>query len=164
MEDVPNRIEKQVFLRAPTERVWEAISDSKKFGTWFGAEFDGPFVAGARVTGRIVPTQVDAAVAKGQGPYAGMACDLLIERMEPPRHFSFRWQSYAPEPGEDPTKVPTTLVTFELEPVDHGTMLTITESGFDQLPPARRAKAFTDNEGGWTIQTMLIGKYLALAA
>jgi hypothetical protein len=40
-------------------------------------------------------------------------------------------------------------------------MLTITESGFDQVPLARRAEAFTSNEQGWEVQTRLIEKYLA---
>jgi hypothetical protein len=41
-------------------------------------------------------------------------------------------------------------------------LLTVTESGFDKLPPERRAKAFAANEGGWTHQMELIRKYLAL--
>ena len=45
-ESARDRIEKKVVLRAPRERVWRAISDSKEFGTWFGVEFSGPFVAG----------------------------------------------------------------------------------------------------------------------
>ncbi len=71
-----DRIEKTVLLRAPLARVWRAVSDAKEFGTWFGVEFDGPFVAGARVTGRIVPTKVDPEVAKMQQPYAGMPFEL----------------------------------------------------------------------------------------
>ena len=45
---------------APRERVWRAISDAGQFGSWFGVAFDGPFAAGARITGKIVPTTVDA--------------------------------------------------------------------------------------------------------
>src|SRR4051812_35214933 len=71
MSTSTDRIEKRVLLRAPRERVWRAISDSKQFGTWFGVEFDGPFIAGARVTGKMTPTKVDPAVAKMQEPYAG---------------------------------------------------------------------------------------------
>jgi hypothetical protein len=40
-------------------------------------------------------------------------------------------------------------------------MLTVTESGFDQIPLARRAKAFTANEQGWNIMTKVIEEYLA---
>ena len=44
--------------------------------------------------------------------------------------------------------------------IDGGTLLTITESGFEQIPMQRRAQAFKANDGGWTHQTKLIEKYL----
>jgi uncharacterized protein YndB with AHSA1/START domain len=153
-----DRIEKKVILRAPQKKVWHAISDSRAFGTWFGVEFEGPFVAGQELRGRIAMTKVDPEVAKHQEPYVGMKCDIFVERIEPERLLSFRWH-----PGADPDvdkSSPTTLVTFELESVPEGTRLTITESGFDQLPLERRAKAFSENEGGWEAQTTLIAKYL----
>jgi hypothetical protein len=53
-----------------------------------------------------------------------------------------------------------TLVTFELSEVEGGTLLTITESGFDQIPIERRAQAYKANDGGWTHQAKLIEKYL----
>jgi uncharacterized protein YndB with AHSA1/START domain len=156
-----DRIQKRILLRAPRERVWRAISDSKEFGSWFGVDFDNAFAAGARVTGKIVPTKVDPEVAKMQEPYAGMAFDFTVERIEPMRLFSFRWHPFAIEPGVDYSKEPTTLIVFELEDAPGGTMLTITESGFDRIPLARRAKAFAANEEGWDLQTRLIEKYLA---
>jgi len=156
-----DKIEKKVVLRAPRERVWNAISDSKQFGTWFGVDFDGPFVAGQRITGRMTPTKVDPEVAKMQQAYAGMKFDYTVDRIEPMRLFSFRWHPFAIDPKVDYSKEPTTLVMFELEEVTGGTQLTITETGFDSIPLERRAKAFAANEGGWAIQIELIGKYLA---
>ena len=156
-----DRIQKNVVVRAPRERVWRAISDAKQFGTWFGVEFEGDFVAGSRLKGRIVPTKVDADIAKSQEPYSGMAFDIFVERIEPMRVFAFRWHPYAIEPGQEYSKEPTTLVTFVLEDAPDGISLTITESGFDQIPLERRAKAFAENEEGWTAQTQLIQKYLA---
>ena len=159
-----DRIEKKVLLRAPRERVWRAISDSKQFGSWFGVAFDGPFVAGKPVTGKIVPTTVDEEVAKSQQPYTGFAFEFAVDRVEPIRLFSFRWHPYAVDKGVDYSKEPSTLVVFELEEAAGGTMLTVTESGFDRIPLERRAKAFAANEGGWNAQMKLIEKYLALAA
>ena len=153
-------IEKQTLLKAPLERVWRAISDSQEFGIWFGVRFDGPFEPGTRLTGKLVPTDVDEEVARSQKPYEGQLFDITVERIEPMRHFSFRWHPYAIEPGMDYSKEPTTLVVFELEEVANGTRLTITESGFDNVPLDRRAAAFESNEGGWEAQIMLIGKYL----
>ncbi|MFL5379593.1 MAG: SRPBCC family protein [Myxococcales bacterium] len=164
MQSATDRIQKTVFLRAPLERVWRAISDPAEFGTWFGVAFDGPFVAGARVTGRIVPTKVDAEIAKAQEPYAGTKFECSIDRVEPMRLFSFRWNPYGVEQGVDYSKEPTTLVTFALEEAPGGTKLTITETGFDQIPLARRAKAFSANAEGWAMQAKLIEKYLEAAS
>ena len=159
-----DKIEKKVVLRAPHERVWKAISDSKQFGTWFGVDFDGPFVAGQRITGRMAPTKVDPAVARMQEPYAGMKFDYTVDRIEPMRLFSFRWHPFAIDPKVDYSHEPTTLVVFELEEVPGGTQLTITETGFDRIPLERRAKAFAANEGGWAKQVELIAKYVEGAA
>jgi uncharacterized protein YndB with AHSA1/START domain len=161
MPAVADRIEKKVLLRAPRDRVWRAISDAQEFGTWFGVAFDGPFVPGARLTGRIVPTKVDAGVAKAQEPHAGKAFEVTVDRIEPMRLFSFRWHPFAVDAGIDYSTEPATLVTFELEDAPGGTTLTITESGFDRIPLERRAKAFTSNEQGWTAQAKLIEQYLA---
>jgi uncharacterized protein YndB with AHSA1/START domain len=156
-----DRIEKRVLLRASRERVWRAISDSKQFGSWFGVEFDGPFVAGASIIGKMVTTTVDAEVAKRQETYRGYRFEFAVDRVEPMRLFSFRWHPFAMDSSVDYSKEPSTLVVFELAEASDGTMLTVTESGFDQIPIERRAKAFAANEGGWAAQMKLIEKYLA---
>ena len=158
-----DRIEKKVLLRAPRNRVWRALSDSTEFGTWFGMKFDGPFAPGASMRGAIVPTTVDAEVGKAQKPYEGMPVEIAIEQMEPERLFSFRWHPFAVERDVDYSAEPTTLVVFELEEVANGIMLTVTESGFDGIPLARRAKAFTANEGGWGMVVKLIEQYVCHA-
>lgn len=160
MSTVADRIEKKITLRAPVSRVWRAVSDAREFGTWFGVEFDGPFAAGARIRGRITPTKVDPEVAKLQEPNTGMPFDIMVDRLEPERLFSFRWHPFAIEPGADYSKEPTTLVAFELAEVKGGTLLTISESGFDRIPLERRAQAFAANEGGWEHQLKLVEKYL----
>ncbi len=160
MTQTIDRIVKQIVLRARRERVWNAISDATQFGTWFGAEFQGQFAVGAHLEGKIVPTKVDTEIASCQEPYAGMPFHVFVERIEPMRLFAFRWHPYAIDRGQDYRKEPTTLVTFELEEAPEGTLLTITESGFDQIPLERRAAAFTENEQGWTAQTQLIKRYL----
>jgi uncharacterized protein YndB with AHSA1/START domain len=159
-----DRIEKTIFLRAPRERVWAAIADAKQFGSWFGVEFESGFVAGARTFGRLVPTTVDEEVAKSQHAYKGMRFEFYVDRIEPMRLFSFRWHPFAIEPDVDYSNEPMTLVAFELEEVPGGTLLRLTESGFDSIPLARRADAFSANEEGWLTQTQLLEKYLAQAA
>jgi uncharacterized protein YndB with AHSA1/START domain len=157
-----DKIVKIATLKAPLAKVWHAISDSAAFGTWFGMTIQGAFVEGQTVSGAIAKTQVDDEIAKEQEPYVGMRCDLMIERVVPLKLLAFRWH-----PGADPDtgpNAPTTLVTFELEELEGGTRLTITESGFEALPLERRAKAFAENEGGWEAQLGLIAKYLARQA
>ena len=158
-----DRIEKNVLLKSTRERVWNAVSDAVQFGRWFGVAFDGPFAEGAHVTGRIVPTTVDAEVAARQKAFEGTPFDFWVERIEPMQRISFRWHPFAIEPGVDYSNEPTTLIEFELADADGGILLSITESGFDAIPLARRARAFAANDGGWTAQTRLIAKYLALA-
>jgi uncharacterized protein YndB with AHSA1/START domain len=155
-----DRIEKKVVLRAPLARVWRAVSDATQFGSWFGVAFDGPFVAGARLTGKIVPTTVDPEVAKLQEPHAGAPFTFTVERIEPPHRISFRWHPYAVESGTDYSHEPMTLIVFELTEVADGVLLSISESGFDRIPIARRAEAFKANDGGWEHQARLIEKYL----
>jgi len=157
-----DRIQKQIVLRAPLARVWQAISDAKQFGAWFGVEFDGPFVAGREMLGRIVPTRVDPEVARLQEPHRGKAFTAVVERIEPMKRFSFRWHPFAIDSQRDYSQEPMTLVAFELNEVSGGTELTITESGFDALPLERRADAFKANDGGWSHQSKMIEKYLQM--
>jgi uncharacterized protein YndB with AHSA1/START domain len=156
-----DRIEKKILLRAPRKRVWRALSDSTEFGSWFGMRFDGPFVPGGCMRAVIIPTTVDAEVAKAQKAYEGIPLDITIEQMEPERLFSFRWHPSAVERGVDYSREPATLVVFALEEVANGVMLTVTESGFDQIPLARRAKAFRENEQGWGMMVKIIEEYVA---
>jgi uncharacterized protein YndB with AHSA1/START domain len=159
-----DRIEKKILLRAPLSRVWRALTDSKEFESWFGVKFDRPFTPGAVMRGDIVGTTVDAEVAKAQQAYRDKPFEITIEQMIAEKLFSFRWHPHAMEPGVDFSVEPTTLITFALEQTPDGVLLTVTESGFDQIPLARRARAFQANEQGWGIQVRLISEYLAHAA
>ncbi|KVC44036.1 SRPBCC family protein [Burkholderia diffusa] len=161
MTQSSDRIEKQALLAAPLARVWEAVSNAGEFGTWFGVTFDGPFVAGRPLFGRITPTRVDDDVAKAQEPYAGTVFEIVVDRIEPQQRFSFRWHPFAIDPNFDYASEPMTLVTFDLAEGNGGTLLTISETGFDQLIEARRAKAREMNDHGWAAQITLITKYLA---
>jgi uncharacterized protein YndB with AHSA1/START domain len=136
------------------------VSDAKQFGSWFGVAFDGPFEEGTRLSGKIVPTTADPEVAKLQEPHRGKPFEFTVERIEPPRRISFRWHPYAIESGVDYSQEPMTTIVFELKEVPEGVLLTISESGFDRIPIARRAEAFKANEGGWEHQTQLVKKYL----
>ena len=156
-----DRIEKKIVLRAARSRVWRALSDASEFGSWFGVKFPGPFVPGTTMRGFIVGTTVNEEIAKAQEAFADMPFDIVVERMEPERLFSFRWHPYACDQDADYSQEVMTLVTFTLDEAADGVLLTVVESGFDQIPIERRAQAFTANEGGWAIQMTLIEAYLA---
>ena len=158
-----DRIEKTIVLRASPQKVWAALGDAKTFGAWFGIAFDGEFAEGRRVRGRVVPTVVDDPEVRAMAErHADVPAEFFIERLDRPRHFSFRWHPFAMDPEVDYSVEPMTLVSFELEPVPEGTRLTVVESGFDGIPLGRRADAFEANEEGWTIMLGVLEKFLAM--
>jgi uncharacterized protein YndB with AHSA1/START domain len=151
MDSSSDRIERKILLKAPRSQVWRALSNAAEFGDWFGVALQGKaFAAGKRVQGRIT-----------YPGYEHLVFDVLIERMEPERLLSWRWHPAPVEPSVDYSQEPTTLVVFELKEVDGGTLLSIVESGFDNVPPARRLDAFRMNSGGWDEQLKNIEKHVA---
>jgi len=126
--------------------------------------FDRHFAPGDKMKDEIATTTVDPEIAKMQEPYAGTTFEITIDRLEPELLFSFRWHPFAVDHGVDYTQEPTTLIEFRLEEAEGGVLLTVTESGFDRIPLARRAQAFAANEGGWAKQLELIQKYLVTHA
>jgi uncharacterized protein YndB with AHSA1/START domain len=148
--NAPLRIEKNIILRAPRSRVWRALTNTREFGTWFGAKLEGVFEPQARLKGPIT--------LEG---FQHVALELTVERMQPESHFAYRWHPYAVEPGVDYSAEPTTLVEFELsEAPGGGTALRVVESGFENIPLERRAIAFRMNDGGWAEQMENIRRHV----
>jgi uncharacterized protein YndB with AHSA1/START domain len=83
-----------------------------------------------------------------------------IVAVEPPHRFAYRWHPFAVDPNVDYDREPTTLVEFCLAETPDGVLLTITESGFDAIPEARRSASFEANSEGWAIQADLVRRYL----
>jgi uncharacterized protein YndB with AHSA1/START domain len=138
-----DRIERSVVINAPRERVWRALSNAEEFGTWFGANLKSQaFAPGQRARGQItIPG------------YEHVYFDVVIERIEPQKLLSYRWHPYAVDPAVDYTKEQPTLVTLTLKDAPgNGTLLTVVESGFDNVPPHRRLEAFRMNSRGWKSQ------------
>lgn len=144
-----DRIEKQVVLRAPRSRVWQALTEADEFGQWFGVKLTGPFRPGSPVVGQVT-----------QPGYEHIPFNLTIECMEPERVLAWRWHVLI-DPDSGRVSEPTTLVEFRLADVPGGTLVTVTESGFDRMPAEYRDIAYRGNEGGWSQQVMAIEHYLA---
>lgn len=134
-------IEKSIELNAPIERVWRALTDYEEFGQWFRVKLDGPFVLGKLSTGRMT-----------YPGYENIKWEAKIQAMDEPSLFSFTWPHPADFDAASYSDSPTILVEFRLEPTAGGTRVTVTESGFEALPPERRAEAMRSNEGGWEEQ------------
>lgn len=148
-----NQIEKRIQLKAPVSRVWKALTDHREFGQWFRVKLEGPFVSGEVSRGQItVPG------------YEHMRWEAVVKQMEPERLFSYTWHPYPVDPKIDYSKETPTLVEFRLEKVGEGTLLTVTESGFDKIPENRRLEAFRMNDGGWAAQLKNIANYVSQSA
>ena len=151
MSPSTDRIERQILLKAPRSRVWRAISNAEEFGDWFCVDFKGKtFVPGQAVQGNIT-----------YPGYEHLVCEMVIERMEPERLLSWRWHPAAIDVAVDYSNEPTTLVVFELSDAASGTLLSIVESGFDNIPLARRQDAFRMNSSGWDEQMLNVEKHVA---
>jgi uncharacterized protein YndB with AHSA1/START domain len=144
-----DRIEKQIVLKAPRSKVWRALTDHEQFSTWFRFALEGPFVAGKTTRGRVT-----------HAGFENVPVEMMIERIEPERFFSYRWHPYAIDPKVDYSSEPTTLIEFTLEEHGGGTLLKVVESGFDRIPAHRRDEAIRMNTGGWEAQLRNIADYL----
>jgi uncharacterized protein YndB with AHSA1/START domain len=145
-----DRIEKRIELKAPVSRVWRALTDYREFGEWFRVKLEGPFIAGQ--------------VTRGQVLYPGyehLKWEAVVQKIVPQSLFSFTWHPYAVDANTDYSQEPPTLVEFRLETIASGTLLVLTESGFDKIPAGRRLEAFRMNDGGWTIQMQNVETYVA---
>jgi uncharacterized protein YndB with AHSA1/START domain len=133
-ETVPDRIEREIVIAAPIERVWAALTDPQQIPLWFSD-------AGAEVDLRPGGTMVLR--WKEYGTYY-----TTIQQVEPPYRFSYLG-AYTQE--EAPRDDNATLVEFTLEPEGEGTRLRVVESGFRNLamPEAERAKRAAENTAGW---------------
>jgi uncharacterized protein YndB with AHSA1/START domain len=146
-----DRIEKHIHINAPRARVWRALTNPEEFGNWFGANLKGQaFAPGQGVRGPMTIAGCEHVIF-----------DAIVERMEPETLLSYRWHPYAVDAAVDYSKEQRTLVTFTLKAADGGTLLTVVESGFDQVPLGRRLEALRMNTRGWEAQLQNIERHVA---
>jgi uncharacterized protein YndB with AHSA1/START domain len=147
--DLPHTIERSLTLRAPRGRVWRALVDLREFCKWFSMKsLDGSFEPGARLL--MTPTE-----EIGCGPFY-----IFVEDVQPENLLSWRWHPGDVDPKAEYHAEPTTLVVFRLEEVADGTKVTVTESGFNQISLARRAKVLRENTDGWEHQMNSLQTYV----
>jgi len=143
-------IEKSIELKAPVPRVWRALTNHVEFGKWFGVKMETPFVVGKASKGRVT-----------HPGFEHIQWEATVKKMKPESLFSYTWHPYAIDPKADYSKETPTLVEFRLEKTATGTLLTVTETGFDKIPASRRDEAFRMHEKGWEGQLQNIKDHVS---
>lgn len=111
-----DRIEREISIEAPIERVWAALTQPASVSAWF---CNGKEIA--------IDLRVGGVMTLDHGDYG--AYKTVIVSIDPPNVFSYRWASAYP--GELATEENSTLVEFTLKTTPEGTLLRVVESGFD---------------------------------
>ena len=141
-----DRIERDTFIEAPVERVWEIVTEPEHVGRWFsdaGAEID------LRPGGAMSMTWEEHGTVYGR-----------VEAVERPSRFALRW---AAQMGSRDIERNSTLVEFTLAPEGEGTRLRVVESGFASLdmPETDRIAKADGNSEGWQIELGHLTDYVA---
>jgi uncharacterized protein YndB with AHSA1/START domain len=145
----PEKIEREVMIAAPIERVWAVVTEAEHLGSWFGdagAEID------LRRGGAMSMTFTKHGTVRA-----------VVERVEPPHLFAYRW---ARPMGAYPGEANTTRVVFTLTAEGAQTRLRVVESGFRDLavPEQEQNEAAEGNTKGWQIKMDDLQKYLQRVA
>lgn len=132
-----DRIEQEVVIAAPVERVWELITQAEHLGRWFG---DAGADIDLREGGELELRWEEFGKSRGR-----------IERVEEPTAFAFRWAPYRDPGGVEVVDGNSTLVEFALAAEGDGTRLRVVETGFASLDttPEQQAKNYQGNVEGW---------------
>jgi len=134
-----DRIDKSIEIEAPAERVFRALTDARELSAWFQVSIEGEIAVGSEVW-----------MTSVHPGHVGQRFRVQFIEMTPPRRVVWRWHPGEVDPAVDYSREPRTTVTFTLEPTARGTRLSLSETGFDEISLARRAKVHGDNDQGWT--------------
>ena len=143
---VPERIEREVMIAAPIERVWDVVTRPEHVGSWFGD-------AGAEIDLRPGGAMTITWVKHGTS-------HAVVERVEPPHAFAYRWARPAHQEVHEGN---STLVEFTLAAEGEQTRLRVVESGFRglEISPEEQEKYAEGNTKGWKSELDELQAYLA---
>lgn len=138
------RIEREIVIDAPVEVVWRTITEPDQISQWFADKVD-------------LEVKVGAHGYMGFGDQGG---PVVVEAVDPPSRFSFRWN---PPAGEEPAAGNSLLVEFTLVGEGERTRLRVVESGLGVLPwPDVDKQRYADeHNGGWGEFLDRLGRLLA---
>ena len=143
---IPNTITRVLDLTHPQEKVWDALTTLEGLTSWFGSHAEGEVAPGQDVRMR-------------WEQYDNGEQTLAIKVVDPMSLFAYCWGIPA-APAGDPRR---TYVEFALEPTASGTRLTVTESGFAQLPDEWLKASYEGNTDGWRSELGELVAYLDAA-
>jgi uncharacterized protein YndB with AHSA1/START domain len=133
-----SRIDRTIEIKAPPERVWRALTTAAELSAWFQVKIEGEIAPDMEVWMTSIHPQ-----------RARQRFRVRFVEMLPPRRFVWEWHPGEVDPSVDYSREPRTTVTFTLEAAEGGTRLSVSETGFDAISLARRAKVHGDNSQGW---------------
>lgn len=126
-------IEQEVLIDAPIEIVWRTITEPDQITQWFADKVDLVVEPGAH----------------GYMRFGDQGGPVVVEAVEPPERFSFRWNH---PHDEDPVRGNSMLVEFTLVPEGpERTRLRVTESGHElrAWPEAEKRRYADEHREGW---------------
>jgi len=144
-----SRIDRSIELNAPPERVWRALTNAEELSAWFQVKIEGPIAQGTEVW-----------MTSVHPDHAGQRFRVRIAEMTRPHRVVWEWHPGEVDPALDYSREPRTTVTFSLEPSGRGTRLSVSETGFDAITLARRAKVYKDNSEGWAAVLAWLQQYV----
>jgi uncharacterized protein YndB with AHSA1/START domain len=144
-----SRIDRTIDIEAPPDRVWRALTDAAELSAWFQVSIEGP-----------IAPDTDIWMTSVHPDHAGQRFRVRFTEMTPPRRLVWEWHPGAVDPAVDYSREPRTTVTFTLEPSAGGTRLVLSETGFDAIALARRAKVYKDNSQGWSEVLVWLQRYV----
>jgi uncharacterized protein YndB with AHSA1/START domain len=127
-------IEREIEIDAPIEVVWRTITEPDQVSLWFADTVDLEVEPGAR----------------GHMRFGEQGGPVLVETVDPPTRFSFRWN---PPDGEELAADNSLLVEFTLVGDGGHTRLRVLESGLEPLPwPDVDKQRYADeHQDGWGV-------------
>lgn len=139
-----DQIERTINVPASRERVWTALTTQEGLSSWFGD------IAAIDLTpgGEAIFGWSDE----------GVSYHAMVEAVEPPARFSFRWAATADTPLDGG---PSTLVEFLIDSNEEGTRITVVESGFGSFPDDIRDSHVQENTRGWKFELDQLLEYLS---
>jgi uncharacterized protein YndB with AHSA1/START domain len=138
------QVEREVVIDAPVDVVWRTITEPDQIQRWFADRVELDLKPGGH--GLLV--------------FGDQDDPLVVEAVEPPTRFSFRWNHPA---GETPAAANSMLVEFTLVGEGERTRLRVVETGHElrAWPQSEKNRYAEEHREGWGTFTDRLVRLLA---